>query len=385
MMSARFSAAAYAVASLALCSCRQASASAAAEDTVRVEGDRIVLAATSPQLTSLTTVPATSNEAGMLDVPGRVVWDEDATVRVFVPFAGRVVAIRADAGTVVQTGDTLAIVASPDFGQAEADASRAATDLAQAERTNARTRDLFAHGVVARKDVESADADLRRAQTERKRAWARIAPFTNDTTVVDQLFALRAPLAGVVVDRSISPGQEVRPDQMLANTPQLVAPLFTISNPSRLWVQIDLPERDVPLLRPGTTVGLRTESAAGRAFEGHITWVASSVDPATHTVKARATVANASGTLKSEMLVTVSVRQPAHPGVAVPASAVVFKDGARIVFVDEGGGRLRRCTVSAGAEHNGVVSLDAGLAPGERVVTSGALLLEQLYQATRKS
>lgn len=356
-----------------------------AASEVRVEGELVILPTNSPQLAGLTTVVAGGGGVDSLEVPGRVVWDEDATVRVFSPFAGRVTSIRSDAGSVVRAGDTLALIASPDFGQAEANARRAATDFALAERVAVRTHDLFAHGVVARKDLEAADADLGRARTERQRAWALVTPYTTDTSGVDQLFALRAPLGGVIMDRSITPGQEVRPDQMLANAPQLVAPLFIVSDPSRMWVSLDLPERDVPDVRSGTTVLVYAASIPGRSFAARVTWVASAVDPATRTVKARAVVSNADGALRAEMLVTVVVPQPARRGMTVPSGAVLFKDGAHIVFVDEGGGRLRRCTVAIGGEHGGVLSLERGLTSGERVVTSGVLLLEQLYHTAGKS
>src|SRR2546427_9550270 len=72
----------------------------------------------------------------------RSVWNEDVTVRIFSPFAGRVVNVAIDAGQPVRPGDVLATIASPDFGQAQADARRAATDLALAERTLARLADL---------------------------------------------------------------------------------------------------------------------------------------------------------------------------------------------------------------------------------------------------
>lgn len=357
---------------------------AAATDEAHVDGERLVFPPASTQLAALTTVVATSDGADSLDVPGRVVWDENATVRVFAPFAGRVAAIRSDAGAVVDPGDTLALIASPDFGQAMADARRAATDAAQAERTASRTHELFAHGVVARKDVEAADADLARARTERQRAWARVVPYSTDTARVDQVFALRSPLAGRVVERNITPGQEVRPDQMLANDPQLVAPLFVVSDPSRLWVSLDLPERDVRYVRSGMTTRVRAASLDGRAFVARISWVASYVDPLTRTVKARAVLANPGGDLRAEMLVSVRIPRPDRRGLLVPASAVLFKDGAYVVFVDEGGGRLRRCTVAVAGEHDGAVTVAKGIAAGERVVATGALLLEQLYQSAGK-
>src|SRR2546422_119484 len=163
-----------------------------------------------------------------------------------------VVKVTADAGQPVQPGDVLATIASPDFGQAQADARRAVTDLAFAQQTLARLADLLYHGVVAQKDVEAAQADVARARGEQQRAEARLALYGGDSTSVNQVFPLKTPLGGVVVERNLSPGQEVRPDQMLANAPSLFAPLFVVSDPAQLWVELDLAERDVSAVVPRT-------------------------------------------------------------------------------------------------------------------------------------
>src|SRR5262249_21883955 len=206
--------------------CGRSAAGESAAPEARVDGARLQLAANSPHIPALTTAPAVSDPASAISLNGRLTWDEDATVRVFSPFAGRVVRVLSDQGNRVATGDRLALIAAPDFGQAQADARRASTDLGLAERTLARQRDLLAHGVVAQKDVEGAEADMARARAEHERAIARLSSYSDETTSVDQSFALRAPLGGEIVERNITPGQEVRPDQMLANAPQLFAPLF---------------------------------------------------------------------------------------------------------------------------------------------------------------
>jgi cobalt-zinc-cadmium efflux system membrane fusion protein len=365
--------------------CRRSEVGDDRADTVRVMGERIVLPSGSPQLAALQTAAVSSIAVDSLEVPGRLTWDEDATVRVFAPYAGRIASLAADVGMRVRAGDVLARITSADFGQAQADARRAATDLGQAQRTAIRTHDLFAHGVVARKDVETADADLVRAQTESDRAHARVAPLISDSTAVDGLLALRAPLAGIIVDRNVTPGQEVRPDQMLANAPQLVAPLFTVSDPSRVWVLLDIAERDAPHVRPGMAVTLSTTSVIGRQFSGRVNWVSASLDPVTHTVRARGTVDRPDGLLRPEMLVTVRVAVQVASRMTVPASAVLFSNGQHIVFVDEGAGKLRRCLVTVEPAPRGALGLEGALEPGARVVTSDVLLLEQLFQTALHS
>jgi len=374
---------------VALAGCRNSKAAARevgdSTANARVEGPRVILPEGSPQLASLSATAAAPAVPQPVRLNGRMVWNEDVTVRIFSPFAGRVVNVAVDAGQPVRPGDVLTTIASPDFGQAQADARRAATDLALAERTLARLADLLRHGVVAQKDVDAAQADVARARAEQQRAEARLALYGVDSTSANQVFPLKTPLGGVVVERNLSPGQEVRPDQMLANAPALFAPLFVVSDPAQLWVELDLAERDVSAVKPGAGLAVRASAWPDRVFRGRVVLVSSEVDPSTRTVKVRGTVANPRRLLKAEMLVTVDASGAQPQGPVVPVAAVILQGDAHVVFVEESPGRYRRAEVRVGSERDGVVPVEAGLQPGERVVAAGSLLLEQLFPALAHS
>ena len=312
---------------------------------------------------------------------GRLVWSEDATVRIFTPFAGRVTRVLSDIGQRVRPGQTLAVIEAPDFGQALADARRAMADLNLATRTVARQRDLLAHGVASRREVEAAETDSIRAASDRQRTEARIALYGADSTASAQGFPLRAPLGGLVVERNQTPGQEVRPDQMLAGTAQLTAPLFLVTDPGHLWVQVDIPEQDAGRVAPGQPMSLRVLALPGRAFKGRLTVIASEIDPTTRTIKARGVVDNPSQALKAEMLVSVQVGVPTGSALTVPAQSVFLEGADRFVFVQDGAGRYRHRSVTTGAARNGVVSVIKGLNLGDRIVVDGVLLLNQLYHS----
>jgi cobalt-zinc-cadmium efflux system membrane fusion protein len=373
-----------ATAALAL-GCRQASGAAAdASPEAKREGSRLVLPPGSPQIASLQTAVATEDRSSAIVLNGRLVWNEDATVRVFSPFAGRVDTILAGVGERVRARDRLALIASPDFGQAQADARRASADLDLAQRSLARQRDLLDHGIVARKDVESAEADVTRARVEQQRAGARVGAYGGDTTV-DQVFPLRTALGGIIVERNLTPGQEVRPDQMLANAPQLFAPLFVVTDPSRLWLLLDVPESDLQYLHTGSAVTIRARTWPPGSYHGVLTLVSGEVDPVTHTVKARGVVDNPDNKLRAELLVNVELARGKTASVAVPTGAVLLNGNAHTVFVEEAPGRYARRDVHIGAEHDGVIPILDGVRAGEKVVIGSALLLEQLFQTTSGS
>jgi cobalt-zinc-cadmium efflux system membrane fusion protein len=356
---------------LAAAGCRQqAAAPEAAGPTL--DGDRILFAANAGELTSLSVAPAEPAAQATVRTTGRLAWNEDATARVYPPVGGRVQRMIADLEQRVGRGAALAAIESPDFGQAQADANRAATDLAAAQRSLSRLRDLFDHGAAARKDLEAAEADERRGEIERQRAESRLALLGGRLGGVDQQYVLRSPVAGTVVDRAINPGQELRTDGSQA-------PLFTISDPTHLWVFLDITERDIPHVRKGMELAVRTGAYPDCVFHGVIEVVGDTLDPATRTVKARARLDNPDRLLKAEMYVDAELSDPAlHPGLEVPSAAVVADGPQHFVFVEERRGQFHRRQVTPGPERSGRTQILAGLGQGQRVVVDGSLLLQSL-------
>lgn len=343
----------------------------------RVEGDVVIFPKGSPQVSSFTVEPVRRQDGERLVLTGRLVWNEDTTVRVFSPVSGRVQAIRADLGRRVPAGEVLATIVSPDFGQAQSDAVRASADLSTAQRTLERVRVLYEKGAAARKEVEQAEADSNRARAEAERTRGRLALWGGDGTkpgIVDQDFRLRSSIAGVIVERNLNPGQEVRPDA--------TTPLFVVSDPSRLWVLLDVTERDLPSVQPGAPLTIRTSAYPDRTFSGTLRVIGSSLDPSTRTARARGLVDNREGLLKAEMYVTVDlVRRSSANQIVLPARAVLQAGTEHVVFVEDTPGRYRRVLVSVGREQEGMVPILSGLDSSARVVTEGTLLLEAAWSA----
>ena len=302
------------------------------------------------------------------------------TVRVFTPFAGRVRKIAADIGQTVEKNAPLAEVESPDFGQAQADARKAEGDLKLAERNLARLRELFAHGAAAQKDVEAAEDAQAQAEAEHSRAVSKIAAYGANADSLDEIFILRSPLAGTVVDKSVNRGQEIRPDQMLANMPEVTAPLFVVSDPTHLWVQIDATEVDLPHLQPGSEFTFSSRSFQDQTFTGRVDKVSAFIDPNTRTIKVRGTVDNPRRLLKAEMFVNVRLPDGETSTISVPAAAVFLKGEKHFVFVQENRGQFTRQEVAIGSEQAGRVLILNGLQAGQQVVTDGCVLLQELME-----
>jgi len=347
----------------------------------RVEHNKLVLAPGSPQLATVAIESVLPQAAATLRLNGRLVWDDNVTVRIYSPFAGRVGRILAEPGQRLKQGDTLALIASPDFGQAQADARKAATDYIQAERNVSRIRELFDHGAIAQKDLQAAEADLSRAASEKQRTEARLALYGNTTNSIDQLFMLKTPLDGIVVEKNINPGQEVRSDQMLANAPQFFSPLFVVTDPRRLWLLLDINEHQLGDVKPGQPIVIRVVAYPDQEFHGTIDLVSDSLDSTTRTLKVRASVDNSSRSLKAEMLVRAELSTPQPSGINISSSAVFLRGDKHYVFVEEERGTFSRREVKIGPEQGDKVAVLQGVQPGQRVVTGNCLLLEQIFNA----
>ena len=340
-----------------------------------VEGDKITFSTNAPQLSELTTEPAEEQKASATYLSGRLAWDDDVTARVFPAVSGRIVEILANPGQIVAAGDALARIQSPDFGQAQADARKAVADFKQADRVLNRTRELLAHGAAADKDVEAAENDYDHAVSEKERALATLSLYGGkpDESGVNGIFSLKAPVAGVVVDKAVSPGQEVRSDQVGDK------PLFVISDPARLWLFLDVTEADAASLNPSQEVLVRSRALPDKTFHGHVEVIGEGLDATTRTIKARCLVDNSEKLLRAEMYVSVDVTATVS-GVDIPTKAVFLKNNAPCVFVETTPGQFQRRSVKLGTESNGRSVVVDGIASGQRVVTDGCLLLEAILE-----
>lgn len=351
---------------LAGCSAEPEAPKAAA---VKVDGD-LALLAEPDKASFLKLATVEKDKGGLLRLPGRLVWNEEKTVRVFPQVGGRVQSIAVDVGQGIKLGQTLAVLSSPDYGQALAEARKARADAQVAAQALERNRVLREAGVVAEKDWQQAEAAAIAARAEAERASRRVAGLGGEG---DGSYALRSPLAGTVVERNLNPGQEFRPDQS-------AAPLFVVTDPASLWIQVDAGEADLARLKQGEPLLIESKQYPGERFKGVIRHVADFVDPTTRTIKVRGEVPNADRRLKGEMFVNALVELEATAALRAPASAVFLFGKQRYVFVEEAPGRYRRQAVEAGAERDGLIDIAAGVKEGDKVVAEGSLHLLKYFK-----
>lgn len=301
-------------------------------------------------------------------VTGKVSYDETRTARVTSPIAGRVTRIIAALGSPVKAGAPLAEMDSPDLGQAQSDYAEAQADLRLAEQAYQRVQELYNHGITPRKELDQARDAFDRAHSEVERTHLKLANLGVPGNRTDNRFSLHTPIDGIVTERNINPGMEVRPD--------LPAPLFVISDLTQLWVQMDVFEKDLSLIHVGAKAWLQVPAYPGERFPATIHAIGQVVDDLTRTVKVRCRVLNPDRRLMPAMYAQIDVQSETDDqAVVAPLNALFTEGDSDWVFVAIADGHYQKRPVTVGLRLKDRAVIQHGLQAGERLVVDGALLL----------
>jgi cobalt-zinc-cadmium efflux system membrane fusion protein len=313
---------------------------------------------------------------------GRIALNSDTATQVFSPYSGRVIRVIAGIGGHVKKGAPLYSIEAAEFAQTQSDLLNALSQLKLARIAEERRHAAFDSKGGSLQDWQQAQADLAAAQTALDSVRNRLKIFGQTDAQIAALERAKtpspvtfvtAPIEGVVSDRQVGPGQYLQAGNS--------TPVYTIGDLATVWLEADVREVDAPLVEIGQPVEVRVLALPGRIFEAKITSVGSAVDPVTHRVPVRATIANADGKLKPQMFANFSIITGAESNaLAVPEEAVVREGDAARVWVVQGHDALALRQIRTGRSNNGMVEVLEGLKPGEKVVTRGSLFIDRASQ-----
>ena len=309
---------------------------------------------------------------------GRVSFDDLRVAHIFSPVTGRVKRIVADPGQRVKKGAPLAIIESPDVGNAFADLGKGQADLTAAEHDFRRQKELYEAHAGSQRDFESAEDNFGKAKAEMERAKAKARLFRGGgADAVTQEFVLRAPIEGEVIARNVNPGAEVQ-GQYSGGT---AVELFTVGELDSVWVFADVFEMDLARVKRDAPVSVKVVAYPDKAFAGKIDWISDALDPTSRTAHVRCSIPNKSRELKPEMYATVSISVAAPSVAALPRASLLRIGDQTVVFVETGNapdGRVkfsRRIVAVNEEEGTDYLPIVRGVNRGDQVVTSGAILL----------
>jgi len=256
-------------------------------------------------------------------------------------------AVHFDSGDVVAAGAPL-VTLSGQQQQASLTEALAASD--EAERLLRRQNELAAQQLIAR-----ATLDTQRAARDAARARvAQIRAQLGDRTI-------RAPFAGVLGIRQVSPGALVTPGTAIA----------TLDDVARVYVDFPVPETQFAVLAPGQSLHGRAAAYPGRAFDGVVSTIDARVDPATRAVTVRGEFPNIDRALRPGMLVQIDLQQAERQALRIPEIALVQVGSDSFVFRVGADDKVERADVQAGTRANGLVEIRSGLKAGDRIVVDG--------------
>ena len=174
-------------------------------------------------------------------------------------------------------------------------------------------------------------------------------------------------MSGVIVDRQINVGNEVRPD-----APN---PLFIITNPQHLWATIDLPERDLGKVSIGQLISIQVDAYPTETFTGKILSIGTMIDPVSRRVQVRCSI-DSKDKLKPEMYARITpLNNHNQKVIRLPTSALITEGLYSFVFVETSPGHLKKRRISLDIQEHEYVTVKSGLVAGDKVVTIGAILL----------
>ena len=282
-------------------------------------------------------------------------------VNVTTEIAGTVREIAFESGAVVAPGDLL-VRLDTSSEEAQLRAIEAQTDLA---RINAeRVRRLRADSTVSQSELDTAESTLSQDQANADAIRAAIGKKT-----------IRAPFAGKLGIRLVNLGEYLDTGK----------PIVSLQSLSPVYVNFSLPQQELARIKTGMRVRLTTDTYADRQFEGALTAINPELDPSTRSIGLQATLENADQLLRPGMFARVQVLLPSEQAVlAVPSTSVLSAPFGDSVFVIEAqtgtngagpGQVVRQQFIRTGAARGDFVSIETGLKPGERVVSSGLFKL----------
>ena len=336
------------------------------EDREKTSGDPAVATLSAQQIADAgieVTHPTVGGVAGAIELPATIEGDPQGVQVVAAPIGGRLVSLTRNLGQSIARGETLAIIESREAASLNAEVEAAGARSALAQSNLRREQRLFAERVSPEQDLVAARTAATETSIALRLARQQLSATGGGGGALNRI-AVRAPIAGQVIARSATLGQQVAAD----------AEIFRVANLAKVSVTMSLVPADAGRVKPGARVEV---TSAGRRQDGRVTFVSPILDETTRLVPVIATIDNAGGLWRVGENVGVSVLLPASGdrSVAVHSAAVQMIGDRPHVFVRTATG-FRATPVTLGRTNGGAVTVTAGLTGEERIASTNSFTLK---------
>lgn len=272
------------------------------------------------------------------------------TATLYAKVSGYLKAVNVDKGDQVKEGQAVAEIDSTETDQQYASAT---ADLDNKRRIAARNRELLARGTVAPQTAETTDTAERMAAALVSQLAARRSYET-----------LRAPFTGTVTARFADPGALVQ-DAETSQTNAL--PVVTISDSSKLRVDVYVAQPDVPFVHIGDAVEVYDASHPDRKVTATVSRTAGMLDPQTRTLLVEIDVDNRDDFLVPGSFAYVSLHAPIKSYARIPVAGLLVRGGSQVAAVVDDRGYVHFQRVNVTSTNGDTVDIADGLAVGDRI------------------
>ena len=333
------------------------------------QGDKIVVPEGSALRSRLNVMAAAAQAVEpKLLLPAVVESDPARTAAVLTPLSGRLIALKVALGDRVSRGQVVAIIDSPDLGQAYSDNEKAADAFKLNAKNLERQEAQNKLGVASDRDLDQAKNDYAQAAAEYTRSQARLKMLgaSAEGKSPSRELSVAAPVGGSVTTLSVAPGN------MINDTTQ---PLMTIADLSTIWVTAMVAEKDIAAVSKNQDAQVTLAAYPDRVLNGKVLFLSDVIDSDSRRGKIRIAFANADYALKPNMFATVVLSGAARSLVVLPSSALLMNNDRTSVFIATAPWTFERRNVDAQLEEGASVAIRSGVSAGEQVLVKGAILL----------
>ena len=362
-------------AALLLAACNRSAPPAPEPKKVQVDFDPTVIEPSPSLLKDLKLGAPTASAVGAsIDVSARIEVDETRVTRVGSPVLGRISSLLVHEGQQVTKGQVLALLNSTGLSDAQLGFLKTLSTKQQKQYAVERAQQLLKADVIGTAELQRRDAELLEASAELDAARDQLGllGMTSEsvevlrrTRTINSVARVIAPMDGTVLDRKITLGQMIQPTDTL----------FEVADLSNVWLVADVHEQNTSLLVQGLSVEAEITALPGRRLSGKLSFVSSTLNPETRTVRARMDLPNPNGRFKPAMLAVMHLKEQATRRNLIPLSAVVREGNTENVFVERTPGSFQLRPVKLGEEFDGRRVLLDGVSPNGRIVLDGAFHL----------
>jgi cobalt-zinc-cadmium efflux system membrane fusion protein len=334
------------------------------ENKAVAEKEKFAIPDTVMRTLSIDTV-TTSQLVNSITLTGKVGSNDEHVVPVNALVTGNIQDVKVALGDYVKAGQVLAIIRSSEMAGYGNDLINAESNLRLSETNLQKTKDLYKSGLASMTDSLNAEIAVQQAKSELNRVH-QVLKINGGSTQGE--FVVKAPISGFIVQKSAINNMSIRSDNSTS--------LFTISDLKTVWIQANVYESNITLVKEGANVDVTTLAYPGKVFKGKVDKVMNVLDPASKVMKVRVVLQNPDYLLKPEMYASITVADKENKlCLSVPSQALIFDHSQYYVLVYNSRTDVKITPVQVINTVGDRTFLASGVNNGDRVISSQAILI----------